>query len=307
MSANISTRLLYAFIALDELKHFTRAAERCHTSQSAFSVMIQKLESAVGTKLFERDTRNVTLTPEGELFAEVARSLVSEIESAFDDMSDYVARRRGRVAVAALPSLAANGLPAVIAEYKKLYPGVSVSLYDALSDQCLSLLRQGKADLVLTAPGSNFNEFDSKTLCSDPFYLVCRRDHPLAKKRIVQVDRLAGCEIIHLAKSSSVRQHVDNLLRDVQTIHSGFEVEHLATVAGLVKQGLGVTLVPELTLFQFRQLDLVAIPLESQGLMRPILIAKRKDQALSIAAQAMLELIEKRIGPSGARRKYQVV
>lgn len=307
MSANISTRLLYAFIALDDLKHFTRAAERCHTSQSAFSVMIQKLESAVGTKLFERDTRNVTLTPEGELFAEVARSLVSEIESAFDDMSDYVARRRGRVAVAALPSLAANGLPAVIAEYKKLYPGVSVSLYDALSDQCLSLLRQGKADLVLTAPGSNFNEFDSKTLCSDPFYLVCRRDHPLAKKRIVQVDRLAGCEIIHLAKSSSVRQHVDNLLRDVQTIHSGFEVEHLATVAGLVKQGLGVTLVPELTLFQFRQLDLVAIPLESQGLMRPILIAKRKDQALSIAAQAMLELIEKRIGPSGARRKYQVV
>ncbi|HEV2610455.1 MAG TPA: LysR substrate-binding domain-containing protein [Noviherbaspirillum sp.] len=307
MSANISTRLLYAFIALDELKHFTRAAERCHTSQSAFSVMIQKLESAVGTKLFERDTRNVTLTPEGELFAEVARSLVSEIESAFDDMSDYVARRRGRVAVAALPSLAANGLPAVIAEYKKLYPGVSVSLYDALSDQCLSLLRQGKVDLVLTAPGSNFNEFESKTLCSDPFYVVCRRDHPLAKKRIVQVDRLAGCEIIHLAKSSSVRQHVDNLLRDVQAIHSGFEVEHLATVAGLVKQGLGITLVPELTLFQFRQLDLVAIPLESHGLMRPILIAKRKDQGLSIAAQAMLELIEKRIGPSGARRKYQVV
>ncbi len=307
MSANISTRLLYAFIALDELKHFTRAAERCHTSQSAFSVMIQKLESAVGTKLFERDTRNVTLTPEGELFAEVARSLVSEIESAFDDMSDYVARRRGRVAVAALPSLAANGLPAVIAEYKKLYPGVSVSLYDALSDQCLSLLRQGKVDLVLTAPGSNFNEFESKTLCSDPFYVVCRRDHPLAKKRIVPVDRLAGCEIIHLVKSSSVRQHVDNLLRDAQTIHSGFEVEHLATVAGLVKQGLGITLVPELTLFQFRQLDLVAIPLESQGLMRPILIAKRKDQGLSIAAQAMLELIEKRIGPTGARRKYQVV
>ncbi|RJF91832.1 LysR family transcriptional regulator [Noviherbaspirillum saxi] len=307
MNANISTRLLYAFIALDDLKHFTRAAERCHTSQSAFSVMIQKLEAAVGAKLFERDTRNVTLTPEGELFAEVARSLVSEIESAFDDMSDYVARRRGRVSVAALPSLAANGLPAVIAEYKKLYPGVAVTLYDALSDQCLSLLRQGKVDLVLTAPGANFLEFDSKTLCSDPFYVVCRRDHPLAKKRIVHVNKLAGHEIIHLAKSSSVRQHVDILLRDVQTVHSGFEVEHLATVAGLVEQGLGITLVPELTLFQFRQLDLVAIPLDAKDLMRPILIAKRKGQSLSIAAQAMLELIEKQIGPTGSRRKYQNV
>lgn len=305
MSPNISTRLLHAFVALAELKHFTRAAERCHTSQSALSVMIQKLESVVGTKLFERDTRKVMLTPEGELFAEAARSLIGEIESAFDDMSDYVARRRGRVSIAALPSLAANGLPAVIAEYRSLYPGVKVSLHDALSDQCLSLLRQGKVDLVLTAPGSNFVEFESRTLCSDPFYVVCRRDHPLAKKRVVQVHELAGHEIIHLAKSSSVRQHVEILLRNTQAVHSGFEVEHLATVAGLVKQGLGISLVPELTLFQFRQLDLVAVPLHSKNLVRPILIVQRKDQSLSIASQAMLELIEKRIGQGGAPRKYQ--
>jgi LysR family transcriptional regulator, carnitine catabolism transcriptional activator len=246
------------------------------------------------------------LTPEGELFAEAARSLIAEIESAFDDMSDYVARRRGRVSVAALPSLAANGLPEVIAEYKRLYPAVSVSLHDALSDQCLSLLRQGKADLVLTAPGSNVTEFESRTLCSDPFYVVCRHDHSLANKRVVRLSDLAGEEVIHLAKSSSVRQHVEIMLRDVHVVHSGFEVEHLATVAGLVKQGLGISLVPELTLFQFRQMDLVAVPLQSEQ-KRPILIVKRKDQSLSIAAQAMLELIEKRIRSSSAPRKYQHV
>src|SRR5712692_1891218 len=116
MQINISTRLLRAFLALNECRHFTHAAERCHVSQSAFSVMIQKLETAVGARLFERDTRNVTLTPEGELF-------------------------------------------------------------DALSDHCLELLRQGKADLALTAPGANLIEFDTSTLCSDPFYLICRRDH----------------------------------------------------------------------------------------------------------------------------------
>jgi LysR family carnitine catabolism transcriptional activator len=304
MTTNISTRLLYAFVALEESRHFTRAAQRCHTSQPAFSAMIQKLEAAAGARLFERDTRNVTLTPEGELFSEVVRSLIAEIEAAFDNMADYVARRRGRVSIAALPSLAARALPAVIAEYRRLYPGVTVTLHDALSDQCLSLLRQRKADLVLTAPGADFLEFESHTLCSDPFYVVCRRDHPLAKKRVLRVSNLAGHDIIHLAKSSSVRQHVDILLRDIAVVHSGFEVEHLATVAGLLEQGLGVSLVPELTLFQFRQLDLVAIPLEAQDQTRPILIVQRKDQALSIAAQAMLELIEKRIGPSGGRRKY---
>jgi DNA-binding transcriptional LysR family regulator len=194
----------------------------------------------------------------------------------------------------------------VIAEYRRLYPGVSVTLHDALSDQCRALLRQGKADLVLTAPGANFLAFESRTLCSDPFYGVCRRDHPLAKKRRLHSGDLSGHEIIHLAKSSSVRQHVDILLRDVQAVHSGSDVEHLATVAGLVEQGPGVSLVPELTLFQFRQLDLAAIPLEGQE-TRPILIVKRKGQMLSIAAQAMLELIGKNIGPTGGPRKYKNV
>lgn len=299
MRANVSSRLLYAFVALAELKHFTRAAERCHTSQSALSVMIQKLEAEVGAKLFERDTRNVALTPEGELFAEAVQSLIAEIESAFDNMSDYVALRRGRVSIAALPSLAANGLPEVIAEYKRLYPAITVHLHDALSDQCLWLLRQGKADLALTAPGPAVAEFDSRTLCSDPFYVVCRHDHPLARKKVIRLTDLAGEAFVHLAKSSSVRQHVDILLHDVQALHSGFEVDHLATAAGLVKQGLGISLVPELTLFQFRQMDLVAIPLKSEH-KRPILVVKRKDQSLSMAAQTMLEMIETRITSSSA-------
>ena len=302
MTRNISTRLLYAFVALEEARHFTRAAERCHTSQPAFSAMIRKLEEAAGTRLFERDTRNVTLTPEGELFSEVARTLLADIESAFDDMADYVARKRGRVSIAALPSLAARALPAVIAHYRRLYPGVAVTLHDALSDGCLALLRQRKADLVLTAPGANFTEFDARVLGSDPFYLVCRRDHPLAKKRRIRPRELAGQEIIHLAKSSSVRQHVDVLLRDSGTLHSGFEVEHLATVAGLVEQGLGVSLVPELTLFQFRLLDLAAIPLAPGEQTRPILLVTRKDETLSIAAQGMLELIKAQIKPAGAGR-----
>jgi DNA-binding transcriptional LysR family regulator len=272
-------------------------------SQSAFSVVIQKLEAAVGAQLVERDTRNVALTPEGVMFVEVARALVSDIDAAFTDMTDYIARRKGRVSIAALPSLAANGLPAVIAEHRKQFPGITVQLFDALSDQCLGLLRMGKVDLALTAPGANLSEFETKTLCSDPFYLVCRRDHALAKKRRIKLTDLAGCDLIHLAKSTSVRQHVDLLTREIAVNHSGLEVEHLATVAGLIEHGLGVSLVPELTLFQFRSLNLIAIPVEANQLVRPILIVKKKDHTLSIAAKGMLELIELRLRSTGKVRK----
>jgi LysR family carnitine catabolism transcriptional activator len=124
----------------------------------------------------------------------VARALLADLDAAFADMGDFIARRKGRVAVAALPSLAAHGLPAVIAEYRRAWPGITVQLYDALSDQCLHLLRQGKVDVALTAPGASLAEFATRTLCSDPFYLVCRRDHALAKKRRIKVADLAGHE-----------------------------------------------------------------------------------------------------------------
>ena len=303
MPPNISTKLLHAFLALDACRHFTRAAQRCHLSQSAFSAVIQKLEAALGAKLVERDTRNVSLTPEGEMFVDVARALVSDIDAAFADMGDYIARRKGRVALAALPSLAANGLPAVIAEYRRQFPGITVQLFDALSDQCLGLLRQGKVDLALTAPGASLAEFETRTLCCDPFYLVCRRDHRLAKKRRIKLTDLAGCELIHLAQSTSVRQHVELLTRGIDAKPSGLEVEHLATVAGLIEHGLGVSLVPELTLFQFRNLNLVAIPVETNDIVRPILIVRQKERTLSIAAQGMLELIELRLQSVGTVRR----
>ncbi|MFL9925218.1 LysR family transcriptional regulator [Herbaspirillum lusitanum] len=291
MHGNISARLLQAFLHLADCRHFGHAAERCHVSQSAFSAMIQKLEAAAGARLFERDTRNVTLTPEGELFVEVARQLVADIESAFSNMSDYVARRKGRVTIAALPSLAAGWLPPVLAEYRTLYPGVTLELFDAISDHCLDYLRQGKADIALTAPGPNLLEFDTQPLCSDPFYLVCRSDHKLARKRVIRLPQLAGCELIHLARSTSVRQHLDALLYPGGMLHTGFEVEHLATVAGLIESGLGVSVVPELTLFQFRLPNLVAIPLDAAELVRPLLVVTPKERSLSIAAQGLLELI----------------
>ncbi len=303
MTFNLSARHLAAFLALAETRHFTRAAERCHLSPSAFSQLVRRLEYAAGARLFDRDTRNVALTPEGERFAEAARRLAADIDAALADLREHVARRKGRVALAALPSLAAGWLPPVIAEYRRRYPGVAVELFDPLADRCLELVRQGRADFALTAPGPDLTEFDTRRLYSDRFHLVCRRDHPLARRRSVRTADLAGCELIHLARTTSVRQHLEPALQSLHLRTTGLEVEQLATVAGLIASGLGVSVVPELTLFQFRRPDLVAIPMAEPALERPILIVRRKGRSLSVAAQGMLELVEARLGrrPRGAR------
>jgi DNA-binding transcriptional LysR family regulator len=182
-STELSTRQLRAFVALVDLPNFTRAAQACHLSQPAFSMLIRTLENEVGARLFDRNTRSVQLTPEGRLFEASARRLLGDIERAVGNLDDHVQRRKGRVHVAALPSLAAGWLPAMFSDFHARWPGIELVLSDQLSDACIDLVRGGHADFALAAAGgrpADSSELRMRVLCTDRFHLVCRADHPLA-------------------------------------------------------------------------------------------------------------------------------
>jgi DNA-binding transcriptional LysR family regulator len=283
-SINLSSRDLEAFLALAQTQHFTRAAERCHLSQSAFSQKIARIEATAGVALFSRSTRHVTLTPEGEVFAEEVRRIQQDLRHALAHLQDLATRRIGKVAVAALPSAAAVWMPQVIARYRAAHPSIRIELFDALAHGGLALLREGRVDLAITA-GGDLREFDVTELKSERFYLVCPPSHALAGKRAVTLAQLRGAPLVQIARSSSVRQHLE--AAGVTAEPGALEVEHLATVAALVAQGLGVSVVPELTLFHFERAGLAAVPVRDAQLRRPLLLAQRKGKALSVAAQAM--------------------
>ncbi len=285
-SINLSARDLEAFLALAEAQHFTRAAERCHLSQSAFSQKIARIERSAGVALFERSTRHVTLTPEGELFAEEVRRIQQDLHHALANLRDLATRRIGKVTVAALPSAAAAWMPQVIARYRAANPHVRVQLFDALALNHLDLLRSGAVDLAITA-GTDLREFDRVELLRERFFLVCREDHALARKRWVRLSQVPEEEMVHLARTTSVRQCLEAVRPSAPGRPVGLEVEHLATAAALVAQGLGVTLVPELTLFHFQRPGLARVVVREPALVRPISLARRKGKALSVAAQAM--------------------
>ncbi|MGJ7613515.1 MULTISPECIES: LysR family transcriptional regulator [unclassified Variovorax] len=297
---DLSTRQLRAFLALAEHRNFTRAAQASHLSQPAFSALIRTLEDAVGTRLFDRDTRSVQLTPEGQLFEGSARRLLDDMGSAMSDLADHVERRKGRVRVAALPSLAAGWLPAVFAEFMQAWPGIRIDLDDALSDACIALVRSGQADFALAASGAGAggaagSDLRARKLCSDRFHLVCRADHPLAQEPRLTVKKIAPCPFIQMARNSSVRQALDVALHP-QRLNAVFEVEHLATVMGLVEAGLGVSVVPALTLFHFQRETLVTRPLPVAALTRTLYLVQRREGSLSVAAQTLHDLIVQRLG-----------
>jgi DNA-binding transcriptional LysR family regulator len=287
---HLSTRQLRAFVALAEARNFTRAAAQCHLSQPAFSALVRGLEEAVGCRLFDRDTRKVELTAEGQRFLGGAERLLQEFEHTLHDLGEHVARRRGRVALAALPALAAGWLPDVLALFRAEYPDIELDVADALSEQCVERVRSGRADFALASVRAASPELRTERFCSDRFHLVCRADHPLARRSRVALADLAGQPFVQLARSSSVRQHIEAATRG-HPPKTVMELEQLSSVAGMVRAGLGVSVVPALTLFHFGDPGLVTRPVVARGLVREIFVLRRRDRSLSLAAQTLFDFV----------------
>ena len=303
---NISMRQLQAFIALTEQRSFTRAAALCHLSQPAFSTLIGQLETTLGLRLFDRSTRHVEPTAEGAEFERSARRVLAEFDAALSGVSDQLARRRGRVSIALLPSLAAGWLPDILRDYRAMYPGVKIEVADVLSEACVELVRSGEADFALAAIRADTQQLRAEPFCSDDFYLVCPMGHPLAAMREIRPRDVAGYPFVHMARSSSVRQYLDAALHPLQ-MQTVMEVDQLATAMGMVRAGLGISLMPALTLFHFAQPGLFTRPLPWPDLTRRIYLIRRRERSLSLAAQSLYKLIKEQppatMPPVKARRR----
>ncbi|MFA4914590.1 MAG: LysR family transcriptional regulator [Comamonadaceae bacterium] len=285
---DISTRQLRAFVALADARHFTRAAQRCHLTQPAFSAVIRSLELGLGARLFDRSTRSVDLTPEGQVFEASARRLLADFDLAQSDLGDHLSRRRGHVAVAALPSLAAALLPDILARYRQAYPGVTLTLVDALAGPCLDKVRSAEVDMALASRRDDMSGLASTFLMADRFHVVCREDHPLARQDEVAAEQLLHWPIIHMSRASSVRQGLEQLMPALAR-HVAFEVDHLATAMGLVQAGLGISIVPAMTLFHFQRPGLTILPLAGDALTRSLYVVHRQGRTFSSAAQALYD------------------
>jgi len=304
MQMNLTTRELVAFLTLAEQRSFTRAAALCHLSQPAFSALVRGLEEAMGARLFDRTTRSVELTAEGRVLVEPARRLLRDADAALADVRDHAARRRGRVAIALLPSLAAGWLPPLLAKFHRQYPGIELDVADVLSDACIERVRAGTADFALASTRTAAApELHAEEFCRDGFHLVCPRDHPLAKKPSgrIELKHLAPYPIVHLARSSSVRQYVEAAIYPMQ-LHTMMELEQLSTVAGMVRAGLGITIVPSLTLFHFADARLATRPLYAPALVRRVYMVRRADRPLSTAAAGLHEMVMA-AKPRGVQRR----
>lgn len=294
---HISDHALRCFLALADTGQFTAAADRCHLTQSALSQLISRLEERVGVLLFNRDSRSVSLTNEGRRLAESARRIVNELELAITDLRDISTLQAGSVSLAAVPSLSVMWLPTVLRQFRSEHPGIRLQLHDESSVRCHELVRQGIVDFALNSQPRS-HDMKAELLFDEALYVLCPTDHALSRCKTVSAEQLAGVRFLHLkgtekliVRSRSGPQSARSVLHEAGVVDTGFEVNNMVTLAGLVAAGLGVCLAPETSLPLFSLLPTQAVKISHTLMSRQIFFVHDKGRGLSQAAQRMREFL----------------
>ncbi|WP_248799318.1 LysR family transcriptional regulator [Pseudomonas sp. MWU13-2105] len=293
----MTVKQLRAFLAVAQSLSFAVAGERLYLSQSALSLTIKALEEGLGGRLFSRNTRNVALTPEGEVLVPLARRLIADWDNAEDELRQRFTLQRGRVTLAAMPSFAGNLLPPILKTFRARYPQVNVTVNDVINEQVLEMVRDGQVELGVAFEPPQGSSLAFTPLYIDRFVAVVPADSPWVDLAEIDWPTLLTQPFITLQRPSTVRVMLEEHLRARNmSLPVEFESHQLATVGRMVASGLGVSAVPALCVGQMRELGARCITLRDPVVERAIGVLTKPGHELSAAAQALFDvLLEERL------------
>lgn len=278
-----------AFITVVEHGNFARAADALHLSPSALTVQIRQLEAWLGVLLLERSPRHVALTAAGREALPAMEKLLLDLANIVSASHGLAAVRRGVVTVAALPSLCAGALAERLAVFQQAYPGIEVRLRDLVAERIVERVRDGDVDFGLGVRSRFDHGLNFTPLLHDRLSLFVPADHPLANGPLNLV-ALEGQPMVLTGRDSSVRTQIEQVFRTRGlTLHVALEANYMSTVLALVRNGLGITLLPESADDGLGRL--VRRHLDEPALQRELGVITRSETSLSPAAQRLIECL----------------
>mgnify|MGYP000563183219 CR=1 FL=1 len=277
------------FVKVVDLGSFVKASRELRLTQSALTQRLKKLEEALGARLIDRTTRTLSPTAVGRSFLPSARRMIAQFEESVADVRDVIGIRRGRVTIASLISVATNILPAVLRDYSAAYPDVRVRVFDESEQDIVDYVRRGEAefaiDMEMAEPDA---DLIFTPVMQDRFVLACRPDHALAEGGPVPWNRLTDMPVVTLGqRSGTSRLLFAQLPKARETAAWRYEVQHLSTKMAFIEAGLGVGVIPEMSIQSLPASTLVYRPLIEPDLARSIVLVERRDTTLSPAAAAL--------------------
>ncbi len=276
------TELRYV-VAVARERHFGQAAQACHISQPTLSVAIKKLEEELGVKLFERGVNEVSVTPLGQAIAAQAQ-VVLEQAAAIREMAKVGQDPlTGPLRLGLIYTIAPYLLPDLVPRVIAKTPQMPLMLIENFTVRLLDMLRSGELDCAILAEPFPDTGLAIAPLYDEPFLAALPSHHPLAKKLQVSADQLKRETMLLLGTGHCFRDHVlevcpefARFASDAEGIRKSFEGSSLETIRLMVASGLGLTVVPALSVPAQPQTHVVYVPFEAPVPTRRVVLAWRR-------------------------------
>lgn len=303
---NITLRQFQAFLAVADLGSFTQAAKRLRVAQPALSMLVRDLEVNLGVRLLDRTTRRTELTEAGQEFRSSLSKIMGDLDHAVQVAGDFGEARRGRLAIAAPPLLAAALLPRAIAEFRTSHSGIDVAMMDVRTDVIVNKVRSGEADCGVGTFAPGEDGVSLSPLGHDELLLFCSPTNPLAAAAALSWADIAAHPLIALTRDSGIRLLVDKGFESCgRAARPVFEAEQITTAVALVEANLGVAVLPTYAWTAARFRNLFARPLVP-SVARELSMIRAAGRTMSPPMEAFARILRKHIrlslpNPAGSR------
>jgi len=284
---------LRVFYAVAKAENFTLAAESLHLTQSGISKHIKAMEEEFGTPLFDREPRKVSLTHAGEILYEAAHEVLASVASAEERIRELDGLGRGRLRVGASFPVGLYILPRLLADYRKQYPNIEITLAISTTANIEAKVLDNKVDFGLVSADVHHPKLMTLAFMTDELAVIVPPDHKWANRRNVRADELPGETFIFAARGAGARATVEERLKAKGIVLPNImDFVNIEGVKHAVEAGLGISVQPRVAIQ--REIEagaLVAIRLADMDPEIQYVYIFRKKQIPSSAQKAFIEML----------------
>lgn len=260
---------IQAFLAIAEAGSFGSAAARLHLSQTAISHRMRKLEESLGVPLLVRTSRGISLTQAGEALLPRARNALQLLESSCDGVRVHRERATRWVTFGCIPTVAAGLLAPLLREVAQAHPELPVRVFDSAPGEILELVQAGTAAFGITLAQPAPPNVVLETIAEEPFVLACPAAHRFAGRAGVAWSELEQEPLIRLSLPAGNSVTIDESIGTLrERLQWRYEAQRTAVALEMVRGGLGLTLVPRLSVHSVEGLAIV--PLNAPAVARAL-------------------------------------
>lgn len=282
-------------LAVDQYRHFAKAAEHCHVTQPTLSMMIQKLEDELNTKIFDRSLQPVSPTPTGRKIIEQARTVIYETHRIKEIVQEEKQSLKGDFKLAVLPTIAPYLLPRFFQQLTVKYPELEIRILEMKTAETLEALQNGDIDAAIIANQPVEPFLQGEVLFFEEFFGYIAKNESIFKKDMIKTADISDEHLWLLDEGHCFR---DQLMRfcqmeKVKLRQAAYQLGSLETFMRMVESNNGITFIPELATLQLskEQTELVrpfAIPKPT----REIVFITRKDFIRHTIAELITESVK---------------